>query len=237
MAGMDNEELARRFGAVSAANVADACLRAGVEVRCGHPSIGPVIPGSRLAGRVLPAQHSGSADIFLEAFEYAQPGDVLVADNTGRDEACVGDLVVLEAQAAGLAGVVIWGLHRDTAEIRAIGLPVFSQGHLPTGPLRLDPRPADALAAASIGDWTLTSDDVIFGDDDGVIAVPAAKVGEVLEIAESIRATEQAQADRISSGVTLRAQLRFAEYLAAREHNPALTFRDHLRAAGGAIEA
>jgi regulator of RNase E activity RraA len=234
---MDHEELARRFEAVSTANVADACIRAGVTVRCGHPLIGPVIPGSRLAGRVLPAQHSGSVDIFLEAFEHAQAGDVLVVDNTGRrDEACVGDLVVLEAKAAGLAGVVIWGLHRDTADVKAIGLPVFSQGHLPTGPQRLDPWPADALTAASIGDWTVTSDDVIFGDDDGVVAVPAAKLDKLLEIAEDIRATEHAQADRISSGVTLRGQLRFAEYLAAREHNPALTFRDHLRAAGGAIE-
>jgi 4-hydroxy-4-methyl-2-oxoglutarate aldolase len=35
---------------------------------------------------------------------------------------------------------VIWGLHRDTADIRAIGLPVFSLGAIPTGPLRLDPR-------------------------------------------------------------------------------------------------
>ena len=233
---MDHQELVRRFGAVSTANVADACLRAGVQVRCGHPNIGPVIPGSRLAGRVLPAQHSGSVDVFLEAFEHAEAGDVLVVDNTGRDEACVGDLVVLEAKAAGLAGVVIWGLHRDTADIKAIGLPVFSQGHLPTGPLRLDPRPADALTAASIGDWTLTRDDVIFGDDDGVIAVPAAQVGELLELAEGIRATERAQADRINLGVTLRTQLRFSEYLAAREHHPALTFRDYLRTAGGAIE-
>src|SRR5205823_14289002 len=63
----------------------------------------------------------------------AAPGDVLVVDNGGRcDESCVGDLVVLEAQAAGLGGIVIWGLHRDTADIRAIGLPVFSLGAIPT---------------------------------------------------------------------------------------------------------
>jgi hypothetical protein len=49
-------------------------------------------------------------DIFLEALEGAAPGNVLVVDNGGRlDEACVGDLVVLEAQAAGLEGIVIWG--------------------------------------------------------------------------------------------------------------------------------
>lgn len=59
--------------------------------------------GSRLAGRVCPARHAGSVDAFLEAFQTAAPGDVLVADNGGRlEEACVGDLVALEAQAAGL---------------------------------------------------------------------------------------------------------------------------------------
>ena len=73
--------------------------------------------------------------IFLEALEGAAPGEVLVADNDGRlDESCVGDLVALEAQAAGLDGIVIWGLHRDTADIQAIGLPVFSLRAIPAGP-------------------------------------------------------------------------------------------------------
>ncbi len=74
-----------------------------------------MVPGSRIAGRVLPARHYGSVDIFLEAMETAGKGDVLVIDNHGRrDEACIGDLTVLEAQAAGLSGIVVWGFHRDT---------------------------------------------------------------------------------------------------------------------------
>ena len=92
-------------------------------------------PGSCLAGRVCPARHVGSVDAFLEAFETAALGDVLVVDNGGiLDEACVGDLVALEAYEAGMEGMAIWGLHRDTADIRVIGLPVFSLGAIPTGP-------------------------------------------------------------------------------------------------------
>lgn len=48
------------------------------------------------------------------------------------DEACVGDLVTLEAKGEGITGIVIWGLHRDSQELREIGLPLFSlanQGH------------------------------------------------------------------------------------------------------------
>ena len=103
----------------------------------------------------------------------------------GFDEACIGDLVVHEARSAGVAGVVIWGLHRDTADVQAIGLPVFSLGSVPAGPLRLDPRPADALDTATIGNWNLTRDDLVIADDDGVLFVPAARATEVLELAEA----------------------------------------------------
>jgi regulator of RNase E activity RraA len=230
-------DVVRRFGGLSTANLADACMRADVPVRCSHASMRAVVPGTRLAGRALPARHAGSVDIFLEAFEYAEAGCVLVVDNAARtDEACVGDLIVLEAQAAGLAGVLVWGLHRDTADIVAIGLPVFSLGSCPAGPVGPRPRSADALASAFVDDWTVTSDDVIFADDDGVIAVPAARADEVMSAARTIRDTEAGQAGRIKGGVSLRSQLRLGDYLARRQENPALSFRDHLRGVGGAVE-
>ncbi len=223
-----------RFEGLTTAHVADACIRAGLPVRTVSLTS---VAGSRIAGRVLPAQHVGSVDVFLEAFESAQAGDVLVVDNGGRrDEACVGDLVALEAAAAGIAGLVVWGLHRDTVDITAIGLPVFSLGAMPTGPLRLDPQPADALSSATIGEWTVTRDDVVLGDEDGVVFVPADRVDELFDLAESIRDTEHAQADAIRAGQSLREQVRFAEFLTARAANPELTFRQHLRAVRGAIE-
>lgn len=223
-----------RFAGMTTPHVADGCLRAGVPVRT--VSLAAVV-GGRVAGRVLPAQHVGSVDVFLEAFESATEGDVLVVDNGGRrDEACVGDLVALEAKAAGVAGIVIWGLHRDTVDLTAIGLPVFSLGALPTGPLRLDPQPTDALSTATIGDWTVTRDDVVLADEDGAIFLPADRVEEVFGLAESIRDTEHRQADEIRGGRSLREQVRFAEYLTARAADPSLTFRQHLRAVRGAIE-
>jgi len=223
-----------RFAGLTTAHVADACLRAKVPVRTVSLT---AVTGSRVAGRVLPAQHVGSVDVFLEAFESAADGDVLVVDNGGRrDEACVGDLLALEAAAAGVVGIVIWGLHRDTVDIAAIGLPVFSLGALPTGPLRLDPQPADALSTATIGDWTVTRDDVVLADEDGAIFVPADRLEELFGLAESIRDTERRQADAIRAGRSLREQVSFAQYLERRAADPSLTFRQHLRAVRGAIE-
>jgi regulator of RNase E activity RraA len=148
----------------------------------------------------------------------------------------VGDLVVLEAQAAGLAGIVIEGLHRDTAELRAIGLPVFSLGAIPAGPQRLDARPPDALQFATLGEWTVGREDVVLGDDDGVLLVPAARAEEVFALAETIRDTEQRQAERMRAGLSLRRQVQFDTYLRRRQQTPAWSFRAHLRAVGGAIE-
>jgi regulator of RNase E activity RraA len=234
---MDHNELQQRFATLTTAHLADACIRARLPVRCAPALVQCIVPGGRLAGRVCPARHAGSVDVFLEAFETATAGDVLVVDNAGRlDEACVGDLVALEAQAAGLSGIVIWGLHRDTADIRAIGLPVFSLGAIPTGPLRLDARPDHGLEAANVGDWTVTREDMAFGDSDGVLFVPGAHAGEVFTLAETIRDTERRQAERILAGVSLRRQVEFTGYLARRAEIPSLSFREHLRAVGGAIE-
>ena len=230
-------DLGQRFETLTTAHLADACVRAGLPVRCAPAGTRAVVPGSRLLGPAVPARHVGSVDVFLEAFGAAAPGGVLVVDNGGRlDESCVGDLVVLEARAAGLAGVVIWGLHRDTADIREIGLPVFSLGSLPSGPLSVGPRVEGGLAEAVVGTWRIGPSDLVLGDDDGVLFVPLDRADELFTLAEGIRDTERRQAGRIRAGEPLRDQVRFAEFLAAREADPGLTFRAHLRAVGGAIE-
>ncbi len=82
----------------------------------------------------------------------------------------------------------------------------------------------------------MTSDDVVLGDDDGVLFVAADRAGDVLETALSLFRTEREQARRIAAGETLRDQTRFDAYLAGRAEDPSYTFRRHLRRIGGAIE-
>jgi regulator of RNase E activity RraA len=234
---MDSVTLQRTYLDLTTPHVADACMRLGIPVRFAPPAMTALWKGIHMVGRVLPVRHYGSVDVFLEALEGASRGDVLVVDNGGRiDEACVGDLVALEVAGAGLSGLVIWGFHRDSRELATIRLPIFSLGALPAGPQRLDEQEASALQFAQCGDHRVTSDDLILGDDDGILFVPLDRAAEVAELASSIRDTERLQAARMQAGTSFRQQSQFARFLASRRIDPTLTFRQHLRSIGGAIE-
>jgi regulator of RNase E activity RraA len=147
----------------------------------------------------------------------------------------MGDLLMLEARQAGLSGVVIWGRHRDTAQLREIALPVHSLGAASFGPRRVPPA-GRAMRTAVLDGSSVTDDDWVFGDDDGVLMLPADRVDEVVEAAAAIVATETAQADRMRAGRSLRAQLDFPGYRRRQAEDPTLSLRRHLAERGGAIE-
>ena len=189
----------------------------------------------RVNGRAIAVEHRGSVDVFLEAFGRARRGDVLVVDNGGRDdEGCIGDLVALEAANAGVAAIVIWGRHRDSAVLATLPLGLWSTGTNPVGPAGVR---ESAHSTVLVGDTPVNDGDLVVADEDGVLFVPGNAADRVLYAAREIEWAERRQAERARNGESLRAQLRFDEYLARRAADPAFTFRDHLRALSSHIEA
>ncbi|GGZ57085.1 demethylmenaquinone methyltransferase [Streptomyces inusitatus] len=207
-------------------------------IRLGHRLVLPPLPlrpaasGMRLTGPLLRIRHTEGVASILEGLDEAREGDVLFIDNEGRtDEACVGDLVAIEARLAGMAGLVVWGCHRDTDELAVIGLPVFSLGPCPSSPT---PRPVGGVDAGR--PFPFESGDVAVGDSDGLVVVPAGMHSEVVDVARAIVKAEQLQAEKALGGVSLREQLRWAEFKKHRREDPSYTFRAHLSRVGGALE-
>lgn len=222
---------------LAAAPLADAAVRLGLTVAFAPPAVRRFTPGPPIVGPAVPCRHSGSVDVFLEALEGAPAGGILIIDNGGRlDEGCIGDLTALEVAGAGLAGIVVWGLHRDAAELRTIELPIWSLGSVPFGPRGARDAPADRLERALVGDIEVTAAMTVAADDDGVIFLPTERLAEVQELGARIARREAAQAGEMRAGRSLREQLRLAEYLERRSREPGYGFREHLTDVGGAIE-
>lgn len=88
----------------------------------------------------------------------------------------------------------------------------------------------------ALGPWEVTVDDIVVGDRDGVIVVPASHIGEIVTAAVTIRDRERRQADLARASTTLRDQFDFEGHLAERARNPEHTFREHLTRRSASIE-
>lgn len=230
---MSSHEVMKRFRQMSTPLVADAVIRLGLPAKIAPSGIRPLVVGWKIAGPASPVVLYGHADHVLECIYRSAEGDVVVLDNKGRsDQACFGDLAAYEARSQGLAGVVIWGRHRDSAELEEIGVPVFSYGTYPLGMQRTFAPVGDPFACCQFGEASVERGELVFADDDGVLFVPEEHIETVMSTAEEIRATEQAQVERIRAGTTLREQLQFDRYLREKKDNPTLTLGQYMKKMG-----
>lgn len=223
--------------ALAAAHIADAIVALGHPLILPPQGLRPNRLGSAVIGPAAPVRHFGSVDVILERIHTAPPGAILVVDNEGRlDEGCVGDLVAAEAKACGLAGIVIFGAHRDSAAINALGVPLWSLGAFPFGPREARERTPGYLDHAQLGPVRVTAKHLVAADDDGVVVFDAALADQILSSARAIRDKELRQSRLVAEGRTLREQLQLDDYWRKAADEPSLTFREHLSAIGRAIE-
>jgi len=165
-----------------------------------HGRVQPLHPSMKVAGPAFTVEARPGDNLgFHLALAVARPGDVIIVDGKGDlGSALFGDLMVTQAQAAGIAGLVVDGAVRDVNELVDRGYPIFAAGRNPAGPTkgiagRLSIPICVAGAPANPGD-------LVVGDADGVVIIPRNDVDAVLEAAAKKLADEQQRLREIAQG-------------------------------------
>ncbi|HXF47335.1 MAG TPA: RraA family protein [Burkholderiaceae bacterium] len=166
--------------------------------------IAPLDPAMRVAGPALTVEVRPGDNLMIHAaLALAQPGDVIVVDGKG-DLSCalMGEIMVQQCLALGVAGVVIDGAVRDSEAIRALGFPMFAAGRNPNGPTK-------GVAGRinwpiGCGGVSVQPGDLIVGDADGVVVIERRQAAALLPLAADKLAAESKRIADIKARKQLR---------------------------------
>lgn len=140
----------------------------------------------------------------IAAVDSFLPGEVaVVGTQKSLRNAPWGELLSTAAKARGARGAVVDGLVRDITKMAEIDFPVFAAGIKPT-----DSMGRGIVTACNVpvecGDVIVNPGDFIFGDHDGVVAIPGAIVKEVLDLAFDKVTRENHSRAELQNGAYLR---------------------------------
>ena len=167
------------------------------------------LPGRRIAGRAvtvklgapvegLPKRHLGAGAVMA-----AEAGDIIVVEHRGRtDVSGWGGLLSRGAVRKGVAAVIVDGACRDVDESRELGLPVFARGAVPVT-ARGRVAEHDFNCPITIAGHAVVPGDWLVADGSGVVFIPAAKIDEVIAVAQAILDRETLMARDIDADVPI----------------------------------
>ena len=196
---MISDALLLRLGELDVATLHEAMGKRGAMVH----EIKPLAPDMKCCGRALTVKcHSGDNLMLIKAVSMAQPGDVIVAD-MGRivDNGPFGEVLAVECIARGCTGLVVTCSVRDSEAIVGHGFPVFSAGISVFGTAKASPGTINHPVV--VGQVQVCPGDVVVGDRDGVVVVPAGEAQQTLEKAEKRRASEAQVMEKLRAGASL----------------------------------
>jgi len=208
-----SEATRNKLKTVSTATVATALFKRGLriqmiqDVRPLNPNQ-PTMVGEAFTLRYMPAREDlNTIDVFRDrshpqrkAVEDCPPGAVLVMDSRKDARAAsAGAILVTRLMKRGVAGVVTDGGFRDSAEIAQLDIPAFH--HRPSAPTNLTLHQAIEInVPIGCGDAPVFPGDVVLGDRDGVIVIPAHLADEIANEAFEMTAFEDFVTEEVGKG-------------------------------------
>jgi 4-hydroxy-4-methyl-2-oxoglutarate aldolase len=164
--------------------------------------IRPLAPGMTLAGTALPVRCRPGDNLALHlAIAEARPGEVLVVDYGGSlDSGPFGEIMALACQMRGIAGLVIDGAVRDSAQIAGLGFPVFARGLNIRGTVKQD---AGRIGVpVTMGGVEITAGDLVLADSDAILVLADDDLAPALAASRTRAEREARMMERLRAGET-----------------------------------
>jgi regulator of RNase E activity RraA len=204
-----SDDILQAFAALATPTIANALDDVGFEgVMLG---LRQVVPGTRCVGRAVTIRQvtGRRGDFTSEDFKVgdmidaANPGDVLVIDNSGHCVSTFGGLATLAAKTKGIGGLVADGGVRDQEEMLEHKFPVFARHMTPlTGRTRL--AITGINEPVSCGGVRVRPGDVVVADGSGVVCVPAEHAARLAELAGRYTKDDEQAAAELAKGLSFR---------------------------------
>ena len=209
-------ETRERLRHVSTATLCTALFKRGLrnqfiqDVRPLNPGLGNMV-GEAYTLRYIPAREDlNPLSVFQDrahpqrkAVEDCPPGAVLVVDSRKDARAAsAGSILVTRLMKRGVAGIVTDGGFRDSPEIAQLPFPAYH--HRPSAPTNLTLHQAvDINVPIGCGDVAVWPGDVLVGDGEGVVVIPAHLADEVANEAREMTAFEDFVTERVLAGQSI----------------------------------
>jgi 5-oxopent-3-ene-1,2,5-tricarboxylate decarboxylase/2-hydroxyhepta-2,4-diene-1,7-dioate isomerase len=205
--------LSDRLGRCSTATLSAQLRKRGLD-GCTFAGVHPVGSAAKFVGRArtveyLPlredlfSERGGGFNAQKQAVDDLAPGDVLVISARGDISAgTIGDILVLRAERLGAVAVLTDGAVRDHEAIRSMAIPVHAAG---ANPAVLGRRhvPWRTDVAVACGGVLVEPGDLLVGDEDGVVLVPATIAAEVADDAAEQELEERFIIEQVSAGASV----------------------------------
>jgi regulator of RNase E activity RraA/CMP-N-acetylneuraminic acid synthetase len=114
----------------------------------------------------------------LDSYKFVRPGCIIMVANEAPGHAYFGDLNATLAIRSGAIGAVIDGVTRDSRDVALLGLPVYARRSY-CDDIKYEGTLGSMNTPIRIGDVDVRHDDMVFGDENGVVVIPDALWPEV----------------------------------------------------------